>query len=195
MLVLCEGITEKFYLLSVKNSLPREAQRGVKIEIECYKKRDPKNLVKEAIRRKEKAVREGIPYDELWIVFDHDNLANRDYAFIQSRKEGIEIAYNSISIEVWFIIHFENSQNKFLNGSQAKKYLSKNYIKGYTLGKTKIWEFLDNDKMKRAFKNAQSIRKTKRIELQTGKEEWNLNPYTTIDKLIKVILKRKYHPA
>ncbi len=38
MLVLCEGITEKLYLLSIKNKLRRAAQRGVKIEIECYKK-------------------------------------------------------------------------------------------------------------------------------------------------------------
>lgn len=191
MLVLCEGITEKLYLLSIKNKLPRDAQRGVKIEIECYKKRDPKNLVIEATRRKVKANNEGVPYDELWVVFDHDNLPNRDYAFIQSRKEGIKIAYNSISIEVWFIIHFENSQNKFYNGTQAKKYLSKNYIKGYAPGKTKIWEHLDDIKMNRAFLNAQTIRKSKRIELQPGEAEWNFNPYTTIDKLVKVILKRK----
>lgn len=191
ILVLCEGITEKIYLLSIKERLPRYMQRGVRIEIDSYKKNDPKSLVDETIRRKEKAAKAGVPYDEVWIVFDHDNLPNRDYAFKKSKAKGVKIAYSSISIEIWFIIHFEDKQRKFQNGNEAKKYLAKHYIKGYKPGKTKVWEYLDDNKRKRAFKNAQAIRKSKKGELLSGSQEWDLNPYTTIDKLIETILKQK----
>lgn len=188
MLVLCEGLTEKLYLLSIKNTLPRAAQRGIKIEIECYKKQDPKNLVKEAVRRKHKAKYEGVPYNDLWIVFDHDNLPNRDFAFKESERENIKVAFNNISIELWFIIHFENSQKQFINGKQAKEYLSKNYIKEYEPGKTKIWTFLDSNKRNIAFQNAVAIRNAKEKELKDGKKKCNLNPYTTIDILVKKLL-------
>ena len=191
ILVLCEGLTEKLYLLSIKNKLPRNLQRGVRIEIDNYKKTDLKSLVDETVRRKEKAAKEGVPYSEVWIVFDHDNLPHRDYAFKKSKSKGIKIAFSSISIEIWFIIHFEDTQRRFKNGNDAKKYLSKNYITGYKPGKTKIWEFLDDNKMEKAFKNAKLLRNSKINEQKSGTQEWDLNPYTTIDKLIKIILTRK----
>ena len=52
VLILCEGLTEKNYLLEIKNTLPRESQRGIKIEIEIFKKNDPLSLVKEAESRR-----------------------------------------------------------------------------------------------------------------------------------------------
>ncbi len=74
---------------------------------------------------------------------------------------------------------------------KQKNTFQKTILMAIHRGKTKIWEYLDDDKMNRAFLNAQAIRKSKRIEIQTGEAEWNFNPYTTIDKLVKVILKRK----
>jgi len=191
VLILCEGLTEKLYLLSVKNSLPRHLQRGVRIEIDCYKKRDPKNLVKEAIRRKTKARKEGVPYSKVWIVFDHDNLPNRDFAFNKANSEKIDIAYTSMCIELWFVIHFEDNQKHFNNGDIAKKYLSDNHIKGYEPGKTNVWKEMSADNIQRAYKNAVSIRKGKLIDIQSGVNVWDLNPYTTMDFLVRFLLERK----
>jgi len=197
ILILCEGMTEKLYLLSVKNSLPRVLQRGIKIEIDCYKKRDPKNLVQEAIRRKSKARKECVPYSKVWIVFDHDNLPNRDFAFNKAKTAKIEIAYTSMCIELWFIIHFEDSQKHFINGDIAKKYLSDNHIKGYEPAKTRyepaktnVWKNLDKEKILRAYNNAESIRKGKQLDLKSGINIWDLNPYTNMDFLVKFLLER-----
>ena len=38
ILILCEGKTEKNYLLEIKNQLPREKQRGIQIDVEEFKK-------------------------------------------------------------------------------------------------------------------------------------------------------------
>ncbi len=188
ILVLCEGPTEKQYLLSIKNLLPREKQRSISIEIESYKKTDPKSLTNESIRRKKKANRENSKYDSVWIVFDHDNSPNRDYAFIKAKKEKINIAYSSINIEMWFILHFEYTSRSFETGDIAKNYLADNYIDDYKPGKTIVWDYLRQELTKKAMKYAHKLRKYQIANLENGVKEWDLNPYVTIDKLVEYLL-------
>lgn len=190
VLILCEGLTEKNYLVSAKNSLPRELQKGVKIEIDNYKKTDLKSLILEAIKRKKTAKKQGSPYNNIWIVFDNDNLPNRDFAFEHAKKNQIEIAYNSMCIELWFIIHFEDSLKKFANGNEAKQYLIKNHINQYNPGKTNIWEILDKNQLEKAYKNANHIRKSAKNEIAIGKNIWELNPYTNMDVLLDFLFQK-----
>ncbi|MFM7852455.1 MAG: RloB domain-containing protein, partial [Flammeovirgaceae bacterium] len=72
ILVLCEGDTEYIYLNGLKQSLGRDRQHGIKIEIETFKKHDGLSLIKEAVKRVIKARKEGNPYTSIWAVFDHD---------------------------------------------------------------------------------------------------------------------------
>jgi RloB-like protein len=188
VLILCEGLTEKQYLQSIKNTLPRNKQRGIKIDIECYKKRDPKNLVIEASRRKHKAKKEGVAYQNVWVVFDHDNLPDRDVAFRQAMKEKIQIAFTSISIEVWFLMHFKPLVLFFTNGDSAKRHLAQNHIPNYQPGKTNIWDHLGLKRTNDAIINAKQIRIIKEHEIQSGANIWDLNPYTTLDKLVEFLL-------
>lgn len=186
ILILCEGQTERNYLLELKNQLPREKQRGIKIDVEHFKRNDPLNLVKEAIRRKQKARYEGAPYDHIWVAFDNDNLPNRDRAFFKARPNSIEIAYSSFNIEFWFLLHFEYSTRQFTNGDDVKNNLKQNFITNYEPGKTRLLPVLEG-LLGTALDNADRLRQHKQTDIDSGVQIWDLNPYVTIDKLVKFI--------
>ena len=186
ILILCEGKTERNYLLEIKNTLPREKQRGIKVDIELFKRNDPLNLVKEAERRKSKAKLESAPYDYTWVVFDNDNLPNRDKAFNKASSNSIKVAYSSFTIEFWFILHFQYTTRRFTNGDDLKRYLKANHISSYEPGKTRLLPIL-GELCNEAKMNAERLRNEKEIEINSGVPIWNLNPYITVDELVKFI--------
>lgn len=54
-------------------------------------------------------------YQEAWAVFDNDNFPAHGQAFQYADSiQGLNIAYSSISIEEWFLLHFERNENAFL---------------------------------------------------------------------------------
>ena len=190
ILILCEGLTERNYLLEIKNLLPREKQRGIQIDVEHFKRNDPLNLVNEAIRRKQKARYEGAPYDHIWVVFDHDNLPNRDRAFLKAESNAINIAYSSFNIEFWFLIHFQYSARPFTNGDAVKDFLRQNFIDDYEPGKTRLLPILGN-RFEDAESNAERLRRDKQVDIDSGIPVWELNPYLTIHELVRFIMKLK----
>ena len=187
VLILCEGDTEKLYFQEIKSSLPRDKKRGLTIDVDKSKGRDPLSLVTEAIRRKASAKGEGNPYKEIWVVFDHDNFPNRELAIKKAKTANLQIAFSSINIEVWFIFHFEYKLKVFLNGDEVKKYFAEKYLKGYQPGRTKVYEQIQS-KTNTAIANAERLKEAKKEEIESGVLETNLNPYLTIDALVKFLL-------
>ena len=186
VLVLCEGITEKNYLLEIKNTLPRQNQRGIKIDIDTFKKNDPLNLVKEACRRKQRAHKEGAQYDKIWVAFDHDNLPNRDRAFDLAARNGIEIAYASFNIEVWFLLHFEYSTRVYTNGDQVKSTLRNRFLSDYVPGQRGLLATLQLN-YEVALQHAERLRQAQQVEIDHGASVWDINPYVTIDRLTEYL--------
>lgn len=125
ILILCEGVTERLYASSLKNELPRQLQRSISIEIGEAEQQDPLNLVKEAVRKVKKARKEKNPYEEVWLFFDHDNWPQLRDAFGRAWAEGFKVAFTSICLEHWFILHFEDCGRSFPDGSSALSYLRK----------------------------------------------------------------------
>ncbi len=187
---MCEGQTERNYLLEIKNQLPREKQRGIKIDVEHFKKNDPLNLVNEAIRRKQKARYEGAPYDHAWVAFDHDNLPNRDRAFLKAESNAINIAYSSFNIEFWFLLHFQYSTRPFTNGDDVKNFIRQNFINNYEPGRTRLFPLL-GARFEDAETNAERLKNDKRVDIDAGIPTWDLNPYVTIHELVRFIIELK----
>ena len=167
ILILCEGQTERNYLLEIKHQLPREKQRGIQIDVEHFKRNDPLSLVNEATKRKRKSRNEGAQYDHIWVVFDHDNLPNKDKAFSKATSNAIQIAFSSFNIEFWFLLHFKYSTRPFTNGDTLKKHLQQNYINNYEPGKTRLLPLLGN-RLGVALKNAERLREAKQADLHSG---------------------------
>jgi len=178
ILIVCEGTTEENYIKELKVSIPRCHQNAIDIKVVNNQGGSVGSLIKEAITRKRKAIREQNRYNEVWIFFDNDKCENLEEEFKKINKEGFKIAYSSISIEHWFILHFQNCGAVFLNGDQAQTYLTKLWpeyhktkIKHYSL----LYSKLDTAIQRAAQLNLKAIK---------NYEEYESNPYFTIPSLI-----------
>ncbi len=185
ILILCEGETEKIYFDGLKSTLSRQTQRDISIIITQSSDNEPKRMLKEAIAKKEKAISEQQPYKEIWLVFDDDNRPNFKTIFSDARDNKINIAYTSISIESWFLLHFEKKATIFTNAKKAKTHLA-TFITGYTETMPDIYDKLQSHYVNSALPNAKWLRKQK--EYHDMYESYKLKPITTIDMLTETLL-------
>jgi len=112
LLVVCEDQnTEPSYIYTFKQHFPEHTMflevAGVGL--------DPLGVVNGAI---EKTVElQGLTrreIDEVWVIFDKDDadlnqarIARFDQAFLDARKNNIQIAWSNEVFELWFLLHFE----------------------------------------------------------------------------------------
>ncbi len=178
ILMLCEGETEEIYLKGLKQSLSRDELRTLSFEIELGKCNDQASLVRQAIERLNKGRREKAPYDAVWAVFDHDNSQDISKVFEQAKKHGIRLGYSRISIEVWFILHFEQRASPFLKAEEACNYLVKNYLPHYRKAKTNHFAELSK-RLSKGKENAIWLRKIK-----SDQSMHEADPITTLHELV-----------
>ena len=186
ILILCEGETERIYLDSLKNTLNRDIQRHIEINIKKAKCSEPANIIKEAMTKRKTAKQELQPYDAIWLVFDDDNRSSIESLFAKAQKENFRIAYNSISIELWFILHFEKTAKAFNSAAEAEAHLKK-YCKQYSKTNPAIFETLKPFYQNQALSNAAWLRSQKNIK--TPDEAWKAKSITTMDLLTETLLK------
>lgn len=177
ILILCEGVTEYLYSKSLQASLSRERQRMVTIEVIQHKQNDPRSLVKEAKKKVIKAQREKNAYDCVWLFFDHDNSPHLAEAFEICSQEGFNLAYSAISLEFWFILHFEDSGRLFRDGEECLRYLMRLWPKYH---KTKLNHFAQlTGSMDDAIVRAERLEKK-----YAGRITSESNPYTSVHQMI-----------
>lgn len=179
VLILCEGITEEVYAKALRTAfLPRHLQRTVTIDVVRHKKNDPTSLLEEAKHRVKQAKKEKIPYDYVWIFFDHDNSPNLKYVIGEVSKLYIKLAFSAISLEFWFILHFDDCGKVFHNAEECLKYLEKLWPKYH---KTKINHFVElGDRVNIAIERAEHLEKK-----NAGLNILDKQPYTSVHQLIE----------
>ncbi|WP_240971070.1 MULTISPECIES: RloB family protein [unclassified Microbispora] len=115
ILVICEGVvTEVQYFNGVKDHF-----RAVPVEVGhcdvdgCGK--DPLSVVREAIRRRDKARSAArrhrdafLAYDEIWAVVDVDDHASLDEAIRVARDDGINLVISRPCFEIWLLWHYQD---------------------------------------------------------------------------------------
>ena len=72
----------------------------------------------------------------------------------------------------------------------VKNYLEQNFIANYEPGKTRLLPKLEH-LFTNGVNNAEKLRKYKQADIDSGVPIWELNPYLTIDKLVKFIYELK----
>ena len=178
ILILCEGETEYFYAKALQAELPRHLRRTITIEIDYNSRHDPINLVKEARRRKSKARKEKNPYDSIWLFFDNDNYPNLNLAFDIIHSESFSIAFSSICIEHWFILHFQDCGRAFTDCRKAFSYLKRIWPEYH---KTKLKHYMVlRETLNIAIDRAKILKRNSDPDIPV----FQRNPYFTIDKLI-----------
>jgi RloB-like protein len=155
---------------------------------------------------------EGI--DEAWIVIDKDRHLALQETFDKAKKTGVQVAFSSISFEHWLLLHFEKNGTAFLRSdckNDAGRYVKcgseqPNFpdldCKGERCvsGRIRFQKHLPNfDKSNQtifkateqyhtlAFENATWLRWQKELDLVVAKGIFEVNPITTVDKLLKSI--------
>lgn len=68
------------------------------------------DVVKEAIRLRDEAEKNGKPFDSVWAVFDRDSFdPNKfDDAINKASQKGINCAWSNEAFELWYVYHFDN---------------------------------------------------------------------------------------
>lgn len=183
ILILCEGKTEKLYLANLKSTLPRDIQRDVDIDILQAKNSEPTNTIKEIKQKRNIAKQEKQPYKELWMVFDDDNRKLKEL-FQNLAIENIFAAYSSISIEFWFILHFDPPTKRHFTNQEALSHLLK-LKPDYKKTSPNLWKEFEPHYQK-SLKNAQWLRK--QYENTDACNLINCKPYTNMDQLTEKIL-------
>lgn len=188
ILILCEGITEKYYFEAMKDDDELKKQlASVTTDIVDAKNTSPLDIYIEAMKRVKEAQKEGNAYNLVWLVFDHDNEVNRKEAYDKSVQEDFKIAFSSMCFEVWYLLHFNYSTRSFTLCEDVVKQLKiyyKNYKKAEKNKRKSQNHYLDlKDKQERAIKNANRLRKAiaKNQEVQ---HITDYNPWCDIDILV-----------
>lgn len=179
ILILCEGATEYIYAKSLQMELPRNLQRSIAIEIFYQTQNDPKSLVQEARRKTKVAVKERNSYDMVWLFFDNDNWPQLVEALDMAEKDGFRIAYTSICIEHWFILHFENCGRAFNDCEEASRYLRRLWPQYH---KTKINAYKElKNQLATAIERANTLNRNQSQEIPVAQR----NPYFTVQELVQ----------
>lgn len=188
MLILCEGKTEYNYFHSIRtDEVYREHLRGMDVAVSQAKKTCSYEIVREAIKRVENEKKKSIPYDQVWLVFDHDAEPKRKLAYETALKKKYNIAFSSFCFEVWYILHFTQSLGRFQDAKQVENALKK-YWKDYEKVRLDHFKKL-KPLLPMAFVN------TERLKKQT-KEDYhnehisNYNPYCDVDNLVNFLIKK-----
>ena len=104
ILIVCEGEkSEKFYF----DGFRKEA-RISNVEIEVIGKGRPGNSLLKFTQNKVK--NESITYDQIWIVFDKDDLSDEEFDSIVSKaiyRNKMNVAYSIPCFEYWLLLHFD----------------------------------------------------------------------------------------
>lgn len=163
---------------------------------ERNRRSDPVGLVEEARRK----LNEG--FDEAWAVFDKNGHTGHTEAFQKASEEvngkKVNIAFSSIAFEHWVLLHFEQNRTAFPKSQNLidDRFLTAGagFFPDYAKSKeTDIYPVLKS-KTLTAIENAAWLRQ--QVEGDLGNADGNVyevNPYTDVDELVKVLLDIPYN--
>lgn len=185
VLIVCEGGTEKEYFEALRNDF-RLSTAEVVI---------PKNTAGSApinvVEFAERKCQEDGGYDYAFCVFDRNGHAS----FEEARRRITECSTRvrrplplreAVSIpcfEIWILLHFQNTDRPFENCNAVIGHIEgNNYIADYSKADPKLFKLI-KDRLERAVENARWLE---------GKAvENNYNPYTSVHKLVEILIELK----
>jgi hypothetical protein len=189
ILIVCEGLqTEPNYFQSLRREL-RLSSVEVQIEGEGAA---PITVVERAIRlqneRKRQAKKSGkkgdgkiIPFDEIWCVFDVEDIVHNPSfhrAVAKAQAKSFHLAISNPAFEYWYLLHFKDTSRPFRNASDLLKALKqKDGFPNYEKNKDVFYELLPY--MKSAIERAARI-----LSNHPNQDEPFPNPSTFVFRLV-----------
>jgi len=177
-LILCEGETVYLYAKSLVSELPRCLQRSVVVEVFYQYDINPLELVKEAKRRERAAKKDHNSFDNIWIFFENAYPMQIEKALKLISQCNYRAAYVCISIEHWFILHFENCLQEFSTWEEATQCLTGLWPEYRRTG-VNVYEKL-KDRLDQAIDRAMNINNMQENIIPIS----GRNPYFTVQELV-----------
>jgi hypothetical protein len=149
---------------------------------------DPLNVVKEAIKRKERAKQTKNPYDQVWAVFDKDDFPKERFneAIQLARRGKIGVAYSIEAFELWYLLHFNYYDTAISRKDYCKK-LSGMLGHKYKKNSKDMYNELAG-RQQEAIKNAKRLFQEQEKRCK-GRSDCYKNPSTTVFRLLEELNK------
>jgi len=147
------------------------------------------SLMENAIQRKQDAIKTGIPFAEIWVVFDRDSFAAHNFnrAFDLARGHGDIIAcWSNECFELWYLLHFAYRDTGIAR-TEIWKALSTHLGKKYDKADAAVFEKLEPN-LDTALKNARKLAASRTGDAKRKRE----NPSTKVHELVELL--RQFDP-
>ena len=178
ILIVCEGKkTEPIYFQALRRD--RGISPGQMQIDEGEGGSHPKSVVEHAKFLKGGIEREGLIVDIVWCVFDRDDHAKIEEAFIQARDNQFQIAFSNPCFELWYLLHYQD-QRSHIERKQVFSKLKKD-LPQYEKS-ANVYQNLSINQSK-AISRAKKLRKLHRDNQDSEMK----NPSTSIDCLVSYL--------
>ena len=150
-------------------------------------------VVDKAIELRDKAVKNGRPYDSVWAVFDKDGFPNSDFdnAIVKAEQNGIGCAWSNEAFELWYVFHFDYRITPMSRKDYEKVITERIRTR---LGDKK-YKYVKNDKEMRNYLSRcgcdenQVIQRAKNLANNFQNSRYHEhNPCTTVYKLVRLLI-------
>ena len=177
LLIVCEGErTEPTYFNSF--NAPKNVVTVVGVG------GDPLQLIAEAIQRQMEATRSGLPYDQVWCVFDRDSWTRQRFmqAIDAAAGANFRVAYSNEAFELWYLLHFD-FHNTAISRDTYKERLTRKLGFEYRKNHPDMYSILKN-RQALAIKYAENL-----LAQYEPCDPANDNPSTTVHLLVQELNK------
>lgn len=191
-LIVCEGtVTEVRYF----EAFP--VRKDVRVAVRGEGK-NTTSLVEAAVEHAQRSVDDGAPFDEVWVVYDHDdfgadrfNRAADDIRLLDAtREESWHAAWSHEAFEVWYLLHFQFFDGR-LHRHQIQKRLGELLEKhsrsdGYRKNDPRLYDLL-LDRQPAAIRRARRLAEQHRIPPYGDTPPAEANPSTQVYRLVEAL--------
>jgi len=178
VLIVCEGRkTEPNYLFSLGQD---RRISGISVIPGTRFGGSPKNIVECAVGARDKVADTDYSYDEVWVVFDHDERDWIPQVIQDAQQAGLKIAFSNPCFELWYLLHFRDSRLP-RNADGTLRDLRKE-LPGYEKADERIYDKL-LDRQPAAIANAKTLRTR---HLDAGNSPYD-RPSTSVHELVEYL--------
>lgn len=192
ILIVCEGEkTEPHYFEGFRVPTLELAVEGGRNQAD--------KVVEAAICCKKKAESIKSPFDEVWCVFDKDDVewGKISRAYDLAKNNNIRIAYSNEAFELWYVLHFVYLDAQIKRHDYCDKlsgYITQ-YLKGNSIIGSEIkYKYQKNSKDMYALLRAKrndAIRNAEKLIEFHGGFSIQCKPVTTVHELVKELIKNQ----
>lgn len=186
MLILCEGQTERRYFQAIREDADfKHLLTAVQVEVAAARHPAPLQVVREAERRFRESVREANPFDQVWVVFDHDHHPSRRQAYDRAIETGFQVAFSAPAFELWYLLHFVQTTRIFVQPDELIKNLQQ-YQPNYQKARQNDFAHL-KQQLGTALTNAMWLRAQVHDETTHCTDHLT---WTNVDLLVKTLIQK-----